>query len=201
MFITPLFPNFFASEELNIDNDKLVQHVHELEKSGVSADNHKFTSSWQSGYIDLQHHMLTEIMNCIRERIQALHQNVFNLDDKVELEVMNGWFNRSSPATLESIASNEPHIHPGSFISFVYYVKADPHAGNLVMIPNDTSLQLSLPNKYIKENNIFNCTQYTVMPTTGLLVAFPSWIRHYVESNKSKADRISFAVNVKLPTA
>ena len=198
MYITPLFPNFFASEEIDIDNNKLIQHANDLERSGVSADNHKFKSGWQSGYIDLQHDNLTGIMGCIKERVQRIKENVYGLNDNAEFEILNGWFNRNSPEMLEPIASNEPHIHPGSFISFVYYVQADPHAGNLVMIPNDTSLQLSLPNDYINENNIFNCTQYTVMPTTGLLIAFPSWVRHYVESNNSKADRMSFAVNVKL---
>ena len=198
MYITPLFPNFFASEEIDIDNDKLIQHANDLERSGVSADNHKFKSGWQSGYNDLQHNNLTSIISCIKERVQRIKENVYALYDNAEFEILNGWFNRNSPEMLEPIASNEPHIHPGSFISFVYYVQADPHAGNLIMIPNDTSLQLSLPNDYIKENNIFNCTQYTVMPTTGLLIAFPSWVRHYVESNNSKADRMSFAVNVKL---
>ena len=199
MYITPLFPNFIATETVDIDNHKLIQYADELEISGVSADNHKFKSGWQSGYIDIENDNLKEIINCIKERIQSINKNVYQLNDNARFEIHNAWFNKNSPEMHEPIASNEPHIHPGSFISFVYYVKAEHNAGNLIMIPNDTSLQLSLPNEYIQESNIFNCTQYTVMPTAGLLVAFPSWIRHYVEPNNSDTDRISFAVNVKLP--
>ena len=162
MYISPLFPNFFASEEVDIDNHKLILHANELEKSGVSADNYKFKSGWQSGYIDLQHDNLANIMSCIKERVQRIKENVYSLNDNVEFEILSGWFNRTSPEMLEPIATSEPHIHPGSFISFVYYVQADPHAGNLIMIPNDTSLQLSLPNDYIQESNTFNSTQYTV---------------------------------------
>ena len=76
MYITPIFPNFFASEEIDIDNDKLIQHANDLERSGVSADNHKFKSGWQSGYIDLQHDNLTSIISCIKERVQRIKENV-----------------------------------------------------------------------------------------------------------------------------
>ena len=39
MHITPLFPNVFAEEKLDIDNEQLLNHCIELEKNGVAHDH------------------------------------------------------------------------------------------------------------------------------------------------------------------
>ena len=39
MHITPIFPNVFAEEKLDIDNAPILEHCKQLEKDGVAHDH------------------------------------------------------------------------------------------------------------------------------------------------------------------
>ena len=41
-----------------------------------------------------------------------------------------------------------------------------------------------------------DCPAYRIVPTEGLMVLFPSHLRHGVEQNQSDEDRISMAFNI-----
>jgi hypothetical protein len=58
--------------------------------------------------------------------------------------------------------------------------------------------ELSMPRKIVSDANIFNAVRWSVIPTNGLVVAFPGWLTHYVEPNHSDETRISIAYNFSL---
>jgi hypothetical protein len=55
-----------------------------------------------------------------------------------------------------------------------------------------------MPRKIVSDDNIFNAVRWSVIPTNGLVVAFPGWLTHYVEPNHSDETRISIAYNFSL---
>lgn len=208
MHITPIFPNVFAEEKLDIDNAPILEHCKQLEKDGVAHDhfrpkglNMSMDGGWQSGFIDLSHKALEPLILAIQERIQGFKQNIFMLRDDCEVKIQNGWFNRMAPAFKDSVelASVEPHRHANYFLSFVYYVQAEPGCGDLVIMPNDPSIEFMCPTAYHKESNVYNSGRHRTEPKVGTLVAFPTWLMHMVGPNRSGTDRISFAVNTKMP--
>ena len=208
MHITPLFPNVFAEEKLDIDNEQLLNHCIELEKNGVAHDHFRpknvgfsMDGGWQSGFIDLSHESLQPLISIIQDRIEGFKKNIFMLRDDCDVKIQNGWFNRMCPATQASVelASVEPHRHANYFLSFVYYVKAEPDCGDLIIMPNDHSTEFMIPTAYTSEQNAYNASRHRFIPKTGTLVAFPTWLMHMVGDNHSGTDRISFAVNTKLP--
>ncbi|NHU42999.1 hypothetical protein G9373_09490 [Rhodococcus sp. A14] len=81
--------------------------------------------------------------------------------------------------------SQSLHVHPGSAWSGVYYVHATPDSGVLELL--DPRLG------YRSRGN--PCT-YRVIPSSGLLVAFPSWLEHRVLPHRVSEVRICIAFNV-----
>ena len=66
-------------------------------------------------------------------------------------------------------------------------------------MPNDPSIEFMCPTAYHKESNVYNSGRHRTEPKVGTLVAFPTWLMHMVGPNRSGTDRISFAVNTKMP--
>ena len=116
---------------------------------------------------------------------------------------------------------NPPHLHPGSDLSGVYYVKVpsskeftedqDIPAGKICF--HDTRLEkcistpvyeehlgyLDLANYSFTKGNKHNPWLDNVAkfkPQEGLMIIFPSWLLHYVEPNLCKEDRIAISFNI-----
>ena len=91
-------------------------------------------------------------------------------------------------------AGHTPHIHPHSVVSGTYYVSVPPGSGAIRFEDPRLPLMMAAPVKKDKakpENRAF----VEVMPKTGMLLLWESWLRHGVEANASKARRISISFN------
>ncbi len=101
--------------------------------------------------------------------------------------------------------SNQNHWHPGSYLSFVYYVddgyagSPDPAlGGELVFIdPRMPYLRMRNPDLrhrgargYAEEHETW------VRPSSGLLIGFPSFLGHSVRPYRGGGMRISIAINM-----
>ena len=99
--------------------------------------------------------------------------------------ISTSWFN-----TLYEKGSVTPHRHERSVISGAYYPKVDPNSSPLVFESPLQPYQMNMNN--IRQTN-FNAYNLDFMPQDGLLVLFPSWLRHSVPSNPTeKRYTISF---------
>lgn len=105
-------------------------------------------------------------------------------------------------------ASNQLHCHPGSLWSGVYYPDpggADAETGGGELILEDPRYPMAygqiadLVLKY-KDGSAMQ-SQYAIRPEAGLLVLFPSWLRHSVRPHRGDRDRISIAMNLSLHAA
>ena len=93
---------------------------------------------------------------------------------------------------------NSVHNHPNCMWSGVYYVdRGEPDP-----TPNENGkLELLDPrggiNMMYIENNVLD-GRYVIEPAPGLMLMFPSWLKHMVHPYYGKGERISVAFNVSV---
>lgn len=93
---------------------------------------------------------------------------------------------------------NSVHNHPNSLWSGVYYVdRGEPDP-----TPNENGkLELLDPrggiNMVYIEKNVLD-GRYVIEPVPGLMLVFPSWLKHMVHPYFGKGERISIAFNVSV---
>lgn len=93
---------------------------------------------------------------------------------------------------------NRLHLHPGEHWSGVYYVdvgQPDPAiAGNGViefLDPRPTARAMPIPGFKFDRGIV-------VVPQSGMLILFPSWLDHWVSPYQGPGERISIAFNCTL---
>jgi uncharacterized protein (TIGR02466 family) len=107
---------------------------------------------------------------------------------QVPIRAANCWANINP-----KYASNKIHDHANCLFSGVYYVQTPPDCGSLMFYdPRDA--------RTFYKPLVPNFTMYTAdavahAAETGLLLIFPSWLRHGVEPNLSDKERISISFN------
>lgn len=108
------------------------------------------------------------------------------------------WANVNRPGS-----ANQLHCHPGSFWSAVYYADAGGaetkgNGGELILEdPRYPLAYMSVPDLVLRHADRSPMqSQFALRPSTGLLVAFPSWLRHSVRPHGGDRDRISIAINL-----
>lgn len=91
-------------------------------------------------------------------------------------------------------AGHRPHTHPNNYLSGVYYVRTPRQGGRIVF--HDPRIQPTLMSPRVAEENQYNCPRANLPVREGMLVLFPAWLTHSVESNPEDVDRISIAFNI-----
>lgn len=202
MHVTPMFANFVAEEFVEINNDELLEYLVDVERKQAQpmfdTELGRAAGGWQSGTLDMTAPQLQPLLSAVDQRCTEISKL---LNITVEHNIANCWANRTAPVTTPSLelASSPPHAHANYYIAFVYYPQATDDAGNLVILPPTNTQELAVPRPFIREDNMYTATRMHIPPKTGLLVAFPAWLTHYVEPNRTDTDRISIAVNTRLP--
>ena len=100
--------------------------------------------------------------------------------------------------------SNNTHCHPGCLWSGVYYVddgietNGDEAGGHLIFEdPRFPMNSMYQPDLVMRDpEGIPQRNQHSVTPKSGMLIMFPSWLRHSVRPYKGDKDRISVAFNL-----
>jgi uncharacterized protein (TIGR02466 family) len=91
-------------------------------------------------------------------------------------------------------AGNVVHTHPMSFLSGVYYVQAEPGAGDLFFLdPRPAAAFVTLP---VTEPTPWTFQRVSYRPVPGRLILFPAWLQHGVDPNRSDAERVVVSFNV-----
>ena len=74
----------------------------------------------------------------------------------------------------------------------MYYVKSDPEQGNIFFERGDNAEYFLPP---IENPNYFTSTATTYKAMTDAVYIFPGWLKHSVQPNLTKEDRISISFN------
>ena len=133
------------------------------------------------------------MINCFGRCTKAIAPEfvIENFDMKGE-----GWVNVSPQHGF-----NVPHDHPGYTWSGVYYVslpeKKDPksRSGNIELLDPRTNTAAMATD--IARSSQYFSPKRTLTPQNGMILIFPSYLRHWVYPNDEETDRISMAFNFK----
>jgi len=95
---------------------------------------------------------------------------------------------------MQKGAIHAPHIHPHSAISGTYYVAVPPKSGAIRFEDPRLAMMMAAPPKKPNakpENRSF----VDIAPKAGMLLLWESWLRHGVETNAARGNRISVSFN------
>lgn len=105
-------------------------------------------------------------------------------------------------------AANQQHCHPGALWSAVYYVdpggsEAENGGGELVLEdPRFPTSHMTVPDLVMKmPDGAPMQSQVVIRPEAGMLVVFPSWLRHSVNQHRGANPRISVSLNLMVSLA
>lgn len=181
-------------DNLNVDNQSILNFCYEQEKVNTALNK---GAGWQSGFLDLTAPEIADLVNEVKLKISEVNE-LFKVKPEHSIQLTNAWININKPQG-NTMQNNIMHLHPGRFVSFVYYVKAEPNCGNLtLMSPLHDSVGFAIPSQAYSELNIFNSLKWIVTPEVGKLLMFPAWIQHQADLNAGTEDRISIAFNAEL---
>jgi uncharacterized protein (TIGR02466 family) len=112
----------------------------------------------------------------------------FDLQDG-HLEMVSCWINIMSEQTVHSL-----HLHPLSVISGTYYVDVPKGASAIKFEDPRLDRMMAAPPRMTsaqKRNQLFA----KILPQSGQVALWESWLRHEVPPNRSSKDRISVSFN------
>lgn len=178
------FPSVIWSGLLSgVDNDALTVFAYDKKATdkGVTVSNY---IGWQSGPI--KHGDNEEFDNFVNALNQQINDCAIQAD-LPPLQIQNIWININTPG-----AYNHLHNHAGAVLSGVYYVKSEPEQGNIFFERSDGAEYFLPP---MEKPNYFTSTATTYKSMTDALYVFPGWLKHSVQPNLTKEDRISISFN------
>jgi uncharacterized protein (TIGR02466 family) len=186
MIIEKFFPTIVYGKDVQLDNNKLAQDIVNWsnQDKGVSKTNYKgWHSTTDMGQKPEYQQLVTELL-----RMQKEIYNNEHLDRHARLG--NMWANINPTDGM-----NQPHIHPNSLFSGVYYVKSQPKAGRLKIYDPRPGVQFIMPTRKPGNPGKDMWRDANIEPVVGRIIMFPAWLWHSVEPNKSNDLRISVSFN------
>lgn len=140
----------------------------------------------------LKNAKMKNIASFIQTSVDKYFDEVYKPKNNVKLEISQSWLNYSKPGQW-----HHKHAHPNSFISGVFYIKANV-AKDKIYFYKDQYQQLKVPprdwNTWNSESWWFSVDEYD-------LVLFPSSLTHMVETveeDEKREERISLSFNTFL---
>ena len=151
-----------------------------------------YTSYASLNDLTLRASILAELEGAIAKQVAGFARELqFDLASR-KLKLDSLWLN-----VMKKGAVHTPHIHPHSVISGTYYVTAPPGSGAIRFEDPRLGLMMAAPPKKKNarpENRLF----VDVTPKPGLLLLWESWLRHGVEPNAARGQRISMSFNYRM---
>ena len=113
-------------------------------------------------------------------------KKVICLNDDASPYITQSWLNWTTESEF-----HHRHSHPNSIVSGVLYINADESHDKIDFFNN------RYEDFYIKEKetNIFNTRNVNLKVSNGLLVLFPSYLHHAVNTKQGNNVRVSLAFN------
>ena len=151
--------------------------------------NKSNVNGWQSSDLDKSQEYIKPLISHITKETNTYAKNYFS---NPSFKLDNMWVNINPTHSY-----NRQHTHPGSMFSGVYYIQTPKNCGNIYFERPQMDLEESFDWKYNKGTfNSLNSLEWWMPSTKHICYIFPSYMRHYVEPNRSDIDRISISFNL-----
>ena len=186
MITEKFFPTIVYGKDVELDNNKLAHDIINWsnQDKGVEKTNYKGWHSKTDMATKPEYQLLiTELMIMQKEIYEHEHLDRF-------ARLGNMWANINPPGGM-----NQPHLHPNSLFSGVYYVKSNPQAGRLKIYDPRPGAQINMPTRKPGNPGKDLWRDANIEPIPGRIIMFPAWLWHSVEPNKSNDIRISVSFN------
>lgn len=188
MQIDRIFINFVAKDQLDLDNDTISNFCLEKIKNNS-------TDVSQSRLLDYtQCAELKPLYDTIEEKLAELHTQ-FNFSKHTKFVINDTWCTLDTAPNTSAI-----HNHGSNMFSVVYYPHAPENCPPIEFLnPNPVKFVIDY-DWMIEDYNNFNSSMIGIVPKTGMLLIFPSWLLHYVRKidTTETGNRISIATDTKL---
>ena len=169
-----------------IDNTSIKEYCLEVKqnKKGVTISNR---GGWHSS--ELIYPIPDELTKLFKD-MEIFVNDVCYRHIGTPLKLGNFWININKQGDY-----NLPHDHQKSILSGVYYVDVPSDTmGDLVLHRGDAA-EYFLTSDVQRSHTMTNAFSATKPAKTSTFYIFPSWIKHHVERNETKMQRISIAFN------
>lgn len=183
MNINPIFSSFLVIEQLDgLDNKSLEIYCREKIKQNDKQN--------QSGYLNLNDEHLIPLVEYLNHICKQIH-NEIGLDQNKNHFVSRMWANLNN-----NVAIDQPHIHPNSIFSGVYYPYGNDKSGHLKIMNPICGFSHVFSNDIIKNRTQYSSGEIAIPPAQGRLIIFPSWMMHYVTMCFGERVSIAFDTNI-----
>jgi len=189
MFPSPVWTSIISNHK--DVNNKMLKYIKSLQVQNLQGITKSNLVGWHSENFDLENNEPRFFINSISSNLNKVFNDMgWDLkNQKVKITSMWSIINKKN-------ASNSRHIHSNNCISAAYYVKAPKHCGDIVFHDPRSAAVYSYPK--VSKINKLNSNIYSIQPREGLLVMFPSFLHHSVDTNKSDKERIVISFNLNL---
>lgn len=172
-----LAPNYTAWREM----------VARLRQSEPTAAGRSNRQGWNSDKVLFGLPQLQPLRQVAAQALRAVFQQMGIAQPRFGLEA---WANVNDPGGY-----NLSHVHAGALMSACFYLTVPDGAGALVFHdPRAGAMHSPFQGKGIN-----HCQAVAVKPREGLLLVFPSWLEHHVNSHNGRVPRVSIAMNAVMP--
>jgi len=176
-FSTIIYRDSLFCINYNYMIDKIIQLSKTLPSVGKSN-----SGGWQSESTAERSDLMSQIITEVDYRMNYVYEQYGIGKPKLN----NYWINVNPKNTF-----NFSHNHPHSYFSAVLYIKTPKDSGSISFERPDMLNDYIVPS-IIKPNN---SVLFKVTPQAGMLLIFPSFLKHSVDINLSDEERISIAFN------
>jgi uncharacterized protein (TIGR02466 family) len=185
MQIEPLFPQaIIGLNKLKVDHNKVLKYLKNIEFETTNPAKEKKEA--EKAYVSKNFNIFKDL-SYLKDEIYINVKNYLNniMKLKTDFQFTTSWATKTLPNGY-----SQKHLHSNSFLSGVYYPIGD----------KNFSIKFYKKNNFwyvetIEDNNL-NATWYSFkIIDNGILILFPSNLKHSVEKNLSKKTRYSIAFN------
>lgn len=200
-FSTPVF--IFGDNNFQSNKDQLIEEIYAWRDEDAGELVRSNQGGWHSDTTVFRRQD-PQIKRVCHLMVTTFNKCTKHIAPKFEIEKMDmkgeGWVNVNPQHSF-----NVPHDHPGYTWSGVYYVKvAEDDDQQKLQTERDGCIEFLDPRTSVSAlaTDVTKYSDYfspkkTITPRPGLIVIFPSYLRHWVYPNKREEDRITFAFNFR----
>lgn len=178
---TPIYTNFLDCFDTN-----LVELISDEEYETMFNE----TGSYSTNKNLLLEKKYEKIKQEIDKHVDIFCKKIIEVDPQLDFYMTNSW-----AVKMDKDNFAEAHTHSNSLISGVLYLHSNKDFGKIVFHKHyDNIFQNTLVPNCTNFNNI-NSLNWGVDPQPGLIILFPSFLRHSVQPSNTDVSRLSVAFN------
>ena len=188
-FSTPVWKSQLS--EFKELNKKLYNYITNLKKIDPKGLKKSTIGGWHSPNFDLNNDEPRLFVNAINPGLSEAFKDMGWDVKNQQIKITGMW-----SVINKTGAANARHIHPNSFLSAAYYVKAPDNCGDIMFHDPRSAAVYRRPK--VSNDNLLNTSEISITPKDGLLVLFPSFLNHSVKPNDSGKERVVVSFNIDL---